>query len=166
MTNKHPLDSIGNSTQYAVISYMGRNSVKEWMLYNWLTELCAWSCPSILSQPHSRENESRSVLSDTLRPHGLHSPWNSPGQSTGVGTLSFSKGSSQPRDPAQVSSISGGFFTRWATREAQEYWSGWPILSPADHPNPRIEPRSPALQVDSLLAEIPGKPPRSLYFNK
>ena len=31
---------------------------------------------------------------------------------------------SQPRDQTQVSHIAGGFFTSWATREAQEYWSG------------------------------------------
>ena len=36
----------------------------------------------------------------------------------------FSRGSSQPRDQTQVSRIAGGFFTSWATREAQEYWSG------------------------------------------
>ena len=36
----------------------------------------------------------------------------------------FSKGSSQPRDWTQVSHIAGEFFTSWATREAQEYWSG------------------------------------------
>ena len=36
----------------------------------------------------------------------------------------FSRGSSQPRDPTQVSCIAGRFFTSWATREAQEYWSG------------------------------------------
>ena len=35
-----------------------------------------------------------------------------------------SRGSSQPRDRAQVSHIAGVFFTSWATREAQEYWSG------------------------------------------
>ena len=35
----------------------------------------------------------------------------------------FSRGSSQPRDPTQVSHIEGGFFTIWTTREAQEYWS-------------------------------------------
>jgi len=29
------------------------------------------------------------VMSDSLRPHGLCSPWNSPGQNTGVGNLSF-----------------------------------------------------------------------------
>jgi len=36
----------------------------------------------------------------------------------------FSKGSSQPRDRTQISHIAGSFFTSWATREAQEYWSG------------------------------------------
>ena len=36
----------------------------------------------------------------------------------------FSRGSSQPRDRIQVSHIAGGFFASWATREAQEYWSG------------------------------------------
>ena len=36
----------------------------------------------------------------------------------------FSKGSSQPRDRAQVSLIAGRLFTSWATREAQEYWHG------------------------------------------
>ena len=32
------------------------------------------------------ESESRSIVSDSLRPHGLYSPWNSPGQNTGVGS--------------------------------------------------------------------------------
>ena len=31
------------------------------------------------------EKESHSVVSDYLRPHGLYSPWNSPGQNTGMG---------------------------------------------------------------------------------
>ena len=39
-----------------------------------------------------------------------------------------------------------------------EYWSGYPFPSPGDLPNPGIEPRSPALQVDSLSAEPQGKP--------
>ena len=33
------------------------------------------------------ESESLSVVSDSLRPHGLYSPWNSLGQNTGVGSL-------------------------------------------------------------------------------
>ena len=39
-----------------------------------------------------------------------------------------------------------------------EYWSGLPHPTPVDLPNPEIEPRSPALQADSLLAEPQGKP--------
>ena len=39
----------------------------------------------------------------------------------------------------------------------QEYWSGLPFPSPGDLPNPGIEPRSPALQADTLLSEPPGK---------
>ena len=45
-------------------------------------------------------------------------PRNSPGQNTGVGSLPFSRGSSQPRDQTQVSCIAGGFFTIRATKEA------------------------------------------------
>ena len=40
----------------------------------------------------------------------------------------------------------------------QEYWSGLPFPSPGDLPNPGIEPRSPALQADTLPSEPPGKP--------
>ena len=36
----------------------------------------------------------------------------------------------------------------------QEYWSGLPFPSPADLPNPGIEPRSPVLQADSLPTEL------------
>ena len=40
----------------------------------------------------------------------------------------------------------------------QEYWSGLLFPSPGDLPPPGIEPRSSALQVDSLLSEPLGKP--------
>ena len=40
----------------------------------------------------------------------------------------------------------------------QEYWSGQPLPSPGDLPDPGIKPGSPSLQVDSLPAEPPGKP--------
>ena len=39
-----------------------------------------------------------------------------------------------------------------------ENWSGWPFLSSGDLLHPGIEPRSPSLQLDSFLAEPPGKP--------
>ena len=40
----------------------------------------------------------------------------------------------------------------------QEYWSGLPCHPLGDLPKPGMEPRSPALQADSLLSESPGKP--------
>ena len=76
----------------------------------------------------------------------------------------FSSGSSQPRDQTQVSHIAGGFFTSWATREAQEYWSGYPIPFPADLPDPGIKPGSPTLQEDSLPTELQGKPNMYIFY--
>ena len=64
------------------------------------------------------ERERCSFMSDSSQPHGLYSPWNSPGQNTGAGSLSLLQ----------------GIF-----------------------PKQEIEPRSPALQADSLPAELPGK---------
>ena len=40
----------------------------------------------------------------------------------------------------------------------QEYWNELPCPPPGDLPNPGIEPRSAALQADSLPAEPQGKP--------
>ena len=39
----------------------------------------------------------------------------------------------------------------------QEYWRGWPFPSPGAIPL-GTEPRSPALQTDTLPSELPGKP--------
>ena len=46
----------------------------------------------------------------------------------------------------------------------QEYWSGLPFPYPGNLPNPGIEPRSPALQADSLLSDPLGKPLSDLYL--
>ena len=77
--------------------------------------------------------------------------------------IPFSRGSSQPRDQTQVSCIAGGFFTSWATREAQEYWGGLLFPPPENLPYPGIEPASvmsPALA--SLLLVPSGK---SIYIH-
>ena len=39
----------------------------------------------------------------------------------------------------------------------QEYWNGLPFPPPGDLPDPRIKPKPPALQADSLLSEPPRK---------
>ena len=58
----------------------------------------------------------------------------------------------QPRGLSPASLLCPWGFSRL------EYWSGLPCPPSGDLPNPDIEPRSPALQVDSLPAEPPGKP--------
>ena len=65
------------------------------------------------------KSESCSVESNSLGSHWLYSSWNSPGQNTGVDSLSLLQGSSHSRDRTQVSHIAGRFFTSRATREAQ-----------------------------------------------
>ena len=53
--------------------------------------------------------------------------------------IPFSRGSSQLRDRTQVSCIVGRFFTSWTTKEAQDYWSGWPISALGNLPDPGIK---------------------------
>ena len=107
--------------------------------------LVAQSCPA-LCNPLECSPPGSSVHGD------------SPGKNTGVGCHAPSRGYSQSRDQIQISCIAGGFYIVWATREVQEYWSRQFIPSPGDFPDPGIQLVSPALQVDSLPAELPGKP--------
>ena len=64
------------------------------------------------------EIESRSVVSNSLWPRGLYSPWDSPGQNTGVGGLSLLQGifPTQRLNPGLLHC--SGFFTSWVTRKA------------------------------------------------
>ena len=61
-----------------------------------------------------KRSESCSVMSVSLQPHGLLQArileWVA---------VPFSRASSQTRDWTQISRITGGFFTSWATREVQ-----------------------------------------------
>ena len=110
---------------------------------------------------YESESESRSLVSDSLWPHGLYRlyilAWIIQAKILEWVAFPFSRGSSQPRDQIQVSLIAGRFFTSWATREAQEYGVGslsllqWILLTPG------IEPGSPALPADSLPTELSGK---------
>ena len=56
-----------------------------------------------------------------------------------------------PKTVAYQAPMSMGF-------SRQEYWSGLPLPSPGDLPNPGIESGSPALQADTLTSEPPRKP--------
>ena len=79
--------------------------------------------PAIRVMSSASVNQRKSFsVPNSLQPHGLYSSWNSPGQNTGVSGTHFffaSPGIFQTRDQTHVSCIAGGFFTSWATREAQ-----------------------------------------------
>ena len=110
------------------------------------------------------ESKSHSVMSFSLRPHG--SPWNSPGQNTGVGNLSLLQGIFPTQGLNHSLPHCKWILYQLSHRQVQEYWSGQPIPSPADLPNPGIEPGSPALQADSLPTELSGKPTVNLSVIK
>ena len=99
-------------------------------------------------------SESCSVMSNTLQCHGLYSPWNSLGRNTGVGSLSLLQGIFPTQGLNLGLPYCRQILYQLSHREAQEYWSGEPILSPVDLPNQGNEPRSPALQADSLPTDL------------
>ena len=108
-----------------------------------------------------RESESHSVMSNSLWPHGLYSPWNCPGQNTRVGSLSLLQGvfptqGSNPGLP-HCRQILDQLSHQGSPRIPE--WVAYPY--PVDLPNPRIKPGSSALQMDSLPAEPQGKAMRS-----
>jgi len=43
----------------------------------------------VIKKGYENERQNCSVMSDSYQPHGLYSPWNSPGQNTGVGSFSL-----------------------------------------------------------------------------
>ena len=110
------------------------------------------------------ECESHSVVSDSLRPHGLFSPWNSPGQNTGMGSLSllqriFSTQGSNPGLPhcRQI-------LYQLSHQRSPRILELYPIPSPVDLPDPGIELGSPASQMESIPTELSGKPEPDLYI--
>ena len=96
-------------------------------------------------------------MSDSLQPHGLYSPWNSPGQNTGLGSLSLLQGifPTQGLDQGLLHCRRILYHLNHKGSPRILEWVAYP--SPGDLPNPGIEPGSPALQVDSLPTELSGK---------
>ena len=115
------------------------------------------------------ESTSCSVVSDSLRPHELHSPFNSLGQNTGVFQYWVSqKGSCfllQGISPTQGSNPDLPHCRQilyHLSHQGSPRTLEWvAIPSPVDLPDPGIKPESLALQVDSLPAELPGKPQKA-----
>ena len=105
------------------------------------------------------KQELSSVMSNSLRPLGWYSPWNTPGQNTGVGTVPFSRGSSQPRD------LSPFQFSRSVMSN-----SLWPhglqhARLPCPSPTPRAYSNSCPLVGDAIQSSHPLSSPSPPAFN-
>ena len=67
--------------------------------------------PTLRTLALNEQSESLLVVCDSLQPHELYSPWNSPGQNTGVGSFSLLQGifptqGSNPSPALQADSLS------------------------------------------------------------
>ena len=91
-----------------------------------LSANATWETPYIYIYMLCLETQSCPTLCDSkdCSPPGASVYGDSLGKTLEWIARSSSRRSSQPRDWTQVSRTAGGFFTIWATREAQEYWSG------------------------------------------
>ena len=111
-----------------------------------------------------------SVVSDSLEPMGWGPPGSfvhadSPGKNTGVDCPVLLQRIFQTQGLNPGLPHCRQILYCLSTREAQEYWSGWPNPSPGDLPNPEIEPGSSSLQVDSLPAEYLGSPDTCIHMS-
>ena len=92
----------------------------------WLSDTPPSFCPSLLLSLKWKWKWSRSVVSDSLQPHGRYPtrpchPWDFPGKNTGVGCRFLLQGIFPTQGWTRVSCIADRRFTIWATREA--LWS-------------------------------------------
>jgi len=73
-------------------------------------------------------------MSNSLGPHGLYSPWNSPGQNTGVSSLSLLQEifPTQGLNPGLLHCRQ--ILYQLSHKGSSRYWSGKRIPSPADLP--------------------------------
>ena len=123
-----------------------------WLLEKNKKHRLQWKLKDHFSQMqlYASESESWSVVSNSLQPHGLYRPWNSPGQNTGLGSCSLLQGifPSQGSNPGLPHCRQ--ILYQVNHRGSPRKWNGQLIPSLEDLPNPGIQSRSPALQVDSL----------------
>ena len=111
----------------------------------------------------SEVSEISSVVSDSLQPYGLCSPWNSPAYNTGVGSLFLLHGifPTQGSNPGLLhcGQILYQLCHKGSPRIVE--WVAYPFST--DLPDTGIERGSPALQADSLPTELWGKEERWYY---
>ena len=81
----------------------------------------SWVWNQVVFCPIIGKSENHSSVFDSLGPHGLYSPWNSPGQNTGMGSCFLLQGIFPPRDRTQVSHIAGGWLSHQGSPRIVEW---------------------------------------------
>ena len=81
-------DCMNHNKVWKILQEMGKPDHPTCLLRN----LYAGQEVTVRNGHGTKWSESRSVVSDSLRLHGLHRPWNSAGQNTGVGSYSLLQG--------------------------------------------------------------------------
>ena len=96
----------------------------------------------------------------TLWRHGLYSPWNFPGQNTGVGNLFLLQGifPTQGLNPGILHCRRILYQLNHKGSPRILEWVAYPFSSGSSQPFPVPEPGTLALQADSLPTELYGKP--------
>ena len=124
-----------------------------WGLLSWQNEICPNS-PNLALCCHSLLPSSGLPIGYIFRPHGLQPTSSSVHEILQARVLewvaiSFSRGSSRPRDRTWISCTIGRFFTDWTTREAlikmsSKKWQPTPVFLPGEfHGQQRLVGYSP-----------------------
>ena len=129
-------------------------------MHLWANGITEWnpSTAKIALNVVKGESERHSVMSDSLRSHGLYSPWNSPGQNTGDGSHSLLQGIL----PTQGSNP-GLPHCRWILYQLSHKgstrileWVVYPFSRRSSQPRNQI--RVSCIAGHSLSTELWGKP--------
>ena len=93
-------------------------------------------------------------MSASLQPHGLYSPWNSPGQNTGVGSLSLLQEIFATQGLGRPPTLQMDSLPAEPQEKPKNTGVGSLSFFQEIFPTQGIEPGFPALQVDSLPTEL------------
>ena len=135
LSTSHSFNRYLSDTNYVRSTVLGASCTKTYIFVLWILQLFYFYCSSFPDSSVGKESTCNAgeVKWSEVNVAQSCPTFCDPTDYTVHGVLQarilewvafpFSRGSSQPRDRTQVSQIAGGFFTSWATREAQESWS-------------------------------------------
>ena len=111
---------------FVCFSLVGKTITCSWTSkdYCWWHQKSQVDYFSFFSVYVSVSHQSRSVMSDSLWPRGLYSPWNFLVQNTGVGSCSLLQGIFPTQGSNPDFPHCRQILYQLSYREAQEYWSG------------------------------------------